>query len=80
MICLDIPLLAWCVVAATMVALVMVRTFIYANSRLHRKNSAHAGKATPGVKFFEIGSEREEFFLPGDRNVTAKDYSDEYDG
>ena len=87
MIRLDIPLMAWCTVAVIMLALIALRA-ITAISR-HRKAMAY-GKSgqcsricrqetvAPKLKFFEIGSESEEFFLPGDKDVTKNDISDEY--
>lgn len=87
MITLDIPLMAWCTVAVIMLALIALRA-ITAISR-HRK-ALECGRnaqftriqrpetAVPKLKFFEIGSESEELFLPGDKDVTKNDYSDEY--
>lgn len=68
MITLNVPLITWCVIAFAMAVLIVVRIChnTYNNSRRH----AH---------IFEIGSEREEFFVPGDRLVKKEEdiYDDE---
>lgn len=87
MITLDIPLMAWCTVAVIMLTLILLRV-IPAISR-HRKALEYSRNAqltrirptetaAPKLKFFEIGSESEELFLPGDKDVTKSDFSDEY--
>lgn len=58
MITLNVPLITWCVIAFAMVALIIVRV----SHKPHHSSMHHA-------HLFEIGSEREEFFIPGDRIV-----------
>lgn len=83
---MNIPLFAWCVVAATMLILVVTRSIVafghHAHS--HKQHSGHhsmydnSDAKLPHLKAFEIGSESEEIYVPGDKKVTLKDYSDEY--
>lgn len=58
MVALNIPLITWCFIVAVMTALVFVRLFhkIHTSKLRHQ----HAGR------LLTIGSEREEFFVPGD--------------
>ena len=58
MVALNIPLITWCFIVAVMTALVFVRLFHKMHaSRLRRRHIGH---------LLTIGSEREEFFVPGD--------------
>lgn len=66
MITLNVPLVTWFVIAFAMLALIIVR--------LCQKNynSAHRHR-----HLIEVGSEREEFFVPGDRLHDKDIYDDE---
>ncbi|MCM1356343.1 MAG: hypothetical protein NC212_08065 [Staphylococcus sp.] len=70
MITLNVPLVTWFVIAFAMLALVIVRAFL-------KTNSHHTGSRRHHL--IEIGSEREEFFIPGDRPVKndSYDYDDD---
>lgn len=64
MAALNIPLITWCIIVAAMTVLISVRLF-------HKShNPAHHHAHHPHM--VEIGSERDEFFVPGDR-VTNRD-------
>lgn len=66
MVALNIPLLTWCVIAFAMVALIIIRV-------CHKNYS----QVNPRRHLFEIGKEREEFFIPGDRLESQEVYDDE---
>ncbi len=66
MIALNIPLLAWIIVACTMAALIVTRLLVYA-----RRKSNHR------IKFLGISAESEELFVPGDRKLSDMNYSDD---
>lgn len=66
MIALNIPLLAWIIVACTMAALIVTRLLVYA-----------CRKSSHKIKFLGIAAESEELFVPGDRELSDKDYSDD---
>ncbi len=57
MAALNIPLITWCVIVAAMTVLISVRLF--KNEHRHMQQR-HQGR------LIEVGSEREEFFVPGD--------------
>ncbi len=57
MAALNIPLITWCVIVAAMTVLITVRLF--KNEHRHMKPH-HQGH------LIEVGSEREEIFVPGD--------------
>ncbi|WP_303031727.1 hypothetical protein [uncultured Duncaniella sp.] len=52
---MNTPLFTWCAIVIVMAVMMIIRF----------ATSAHAKGATHH-KFFEIGSEREEIFIPGD--------------
>ena len=58
MIALNIPLITWCIIVAAMTVLITVRLF--------HKNHKHMRAHSHSVHVLEIGSEQEEFFVPGD--------------
>lgn len=66
MITLNVPLVTWCVIAFAMVALIIVR--------ICQKNYNFSHHHS---RLIEIGSENEEFFVPGDRII--KNEEDIYD-
>lgn len=68
MIALNIPLITWCVIAFAMVALIIIRVC--------QKNY---NEPTHSRHLIELGNEREEFFVPGDRLISKEDqyYDDE---
>lgn len=68
MIALNLPLVTWCVIAVAMATLVIVRIC------LHRHRHHHGHRP-----LIEFGSEREEFFVPGDRFVKNDDTYDDDD-
>ncbi|MBD5317999.1 MAG: hypothetical protein K2G00_07265 [Duncaniella sp.] len=68
MIALNVPLVTWCVIAIAMVTLVIVRACQKTYNAFHRHSH-----------LFEIGSEREEFFIPGDRPMNDKYIYDDDD-
>ncbi len=57
MAALNIPLITWCVIVAAMTVLISVRLF--KNEHRHMQ-PRHRGR------LIEVGSEREEVFVPGD--------------
>lgn len=60
---LTVPLLTWSIIV-TIVAIMAIATFV--NKHRHH---------TRGQNIVELGSEREEFFVPGDRiRYDIKDY------
>ena len=67
MITLCLPLLRLCLISLAMLILVIVR--FAAGCRNFRSRR--------GQMLFEIGSERETFFAPGDRVGDIEDYNDE---
>lgn len=71
MITLNVPLVTWFVIAFAMLALVIVRVIL--------KTNAHHTSNPGRHHLIEIGSEREEFFIPGDRPVKndSYDYDDD---
>ncbi len=68
MIALNVPLVTWCVIAVAMLTLIIVR--LCQNNHKHGARRRH---------LIEIGSEREEFFVPGDRPVNKDDRYDDDD-
>lgn len=66
------PLITWAVLAALLIILFIVRTAI----ACHRHHRHHDGKHLHHI--LEIGSERDEFFVPGDRPTydKSRDYED----
>lgn len=58
MTALNIPLITWCIIVAAMTVLITVRLF--------HKNHEHGHTHDHSVHMLEIGSEQEEFFVPGD--------------
>lgn len=63
MIALNIPLVTWCVIVFAMVTLIIVRIC----QKAYNESVRHG-------HLFEIGTEQEEFFVPGDRPV-KRDYA-----
>lgn len=69
MIALNLPLITWCVIAFAMTALVIVKVCYGFYNRNHARHH-----------LIELGSEREEFFVPGDRMYDREDkYDDSLD-
>lgn len=61
MAALNLPLITWCVIVAAMTVLITVRLF-------HKgHNPAVRQHMQPHRHLMEIGNEREEFFVPGDK-------------
>ncbi|MDE6022452.1 MAG: hypothetical protein K2G13_03010 [Muribaculaceae bacterium] len=58
MIALNIPLITWCIIVAAMTVLITVRLF--------HNNHKHMHAHSHSVHMLDIGSEQEEFFVPGD--------------
>lgn len=60
MVAQNIPLITWCIIVTAMTIIITVRLF--------HKNHNHVHKHTKvrHVHALEIGSEHEEFFVPGD--------------
>lgn len=63
---INIPLVTWCVVLAAVFVLILIR-LLHKDRHSHRHVHLHH-------RVLEIGSEREEFYLPGDV-VSNKDES-----
>lgn len=62
---MNIPLITWSAIVGILLLAVIVRTIIlFINSR---KGKRH-------FRLIEIGSEREEFFVPGDPKNSDEDY------
>ena len=59
MAALNIPLITWCIIVAAMTVLISVRLFRKERTHVHAHH--HHGHV------LEMGKEREEFFIPGDR-------------
>lgn len=69
MIALNVPLVTWCVIAFAMVALIIIRV-----CQKNYNQPAHHRH------LIEIGSERDEFFVPGDKLIKEDDlYDDDED-
>ncbi|MCM1070112.1 MAG: hypothetical protein NC210_01425 [[Clostridium] fimetarium] len=72
MIVMNVPFLTWCVIVFGVIAIILCR--VGRHVYLEHKGSA---RRTP---LFSIGSEREEFFIPGDKPVYSnEDDDDAYD-
>ncbi|MBO5456315.1 MAG: hypothetical protein J6A20_07360 [Muribaculaceae bacterium] len=69
---MNIPLITWLCIALAMILIVIVRVFLSAHERQMNKQQ-HVSNTTHR-KLFGIGSEREEFFVPGDRLPDSIDY------
>lgn len=54
------PLLTWGIIVAAMIVLIVITAVTSAHTR-HNNRTAHSRK------LIEIGNERDEFFVPGDR-------------
>lgn len=68
MITLNVPLVTWCVIAIAMITLIIVRV------------CQHKHVRQPGHRpLIELGSEREEFFVPGDRLAKNDEMYDDDD-
>lgn len=63
------PMTIWTCVAAATCLIILVR--------LVRRNPGRDGR--PRRRFFEIGHEREEIWIPGDRLMSEIDDYDDYD-
>lgn len=72
MAALNIPLITWCVIVVAMTALITVRLFRKEHPRMSR-TQRHAGHLV------EIGSEKEEMFVPGDRLSNRDDAINDID-
>lgn len=57
MAALNIPLITWCVIVAAMTVLISVRLFKNEHRHMQPRHQGH---------LIEVGSEREEIFVPGD--------------
>ncbi len=62
---MDTPILTWTVTVSLLLAFMVIKTFGNMSSR-------NGGRR----RLFEIGSERDEFYVPGDI-TNAEDYEDE---
>lgn len=69
MIALNIPMITWCTIIISMIALVIYRVCL----------SGHHHHSLRHHHLIEMGSERDEFFVPGDRLSTDDDIYDDYD-
>lgn len=63
----DMPMLVWCLVAGVFLFLIFARISVLAIAFIKRRGG-----------FFSIGSEREEFFVPGD-NMDSEYDDQDYD-
>ncbi|WP_289684527.1 hypothetical protein [Paramuribaculum intestinale] len=65
------PLITWAALAALLIILFIARTAIACHRRRCRQHRKH-------MHIVEIGSERDEFFVPGDRPTydKSRDYED----
>ena len=70
---MNIPLITWLCIALAMILIVIVRVFLSAHDRQMNKQHQHVSN-TPHRRLFEIGNERGEFFVPGDRLPDSIDY------
>lgn len=62
---MDTPILTWTVTVSLLLAFTVIKTFGNMSSRNGRRR-----------RLLEIGSERDEFYVPGDI-TNAEDYEDE---
>ncbi len=62
---MDTPIITWSIVVGLLSAFMAIKTFRDINSRGGHRH-----------RLFEIGSERDEFYVPGDA-IKAEDYEDE---
>lgn len=69
------PMITWISVAAFIAALVIIRTVLSAFHSLQHRH-AHSRASHLHHHLIEIGSEREEFFVPGDPDVNDADYDE----
>lgn len=69
------PMITWISVAAFIAALVIIRTVLSA-FHSHQHRHAHSRARHLHHHLIEIGSEREEFFLPGDPDINDDDYDE----
>ncbi len=68
---MNTPLITWCCIAIAMIIIFILRVCHNRNNTLRTNR-----------KFIEIGSEREEIFVPGDRlhpDTETYDYNDDND-
>lgn len=65
---MNVPLITWCCIAGLFVVILVVRLVRRASLCLNR----------PG-RIFEIGTEREEMFIPGDRLAIDDHDLDDFD-
>lgn len=63
MAALNIPLITWCVIVIAMTVLITVRLFKNNHRHMQPRHQEH---------LVEIGSEREEIFMPGDTLTERK--------
>ncbi|MDE5649909.1 MAG: hypothetical protein K2I35_02675 [Duncaniella sp.] len=70
---MNVPLITWCCIAVAMIILVVLRILF---ATRHSEINHHSATVTNQRhhKLFEVGSEREEFFIPGDRLINNIDY------
>jgi hypothetical protein len=66
---METPLIIWCCTVALILLLLLTRLVPH-----HGKNHKHR------TRVFEIGTEREEFFVPGDplQKYDTTDYNDDF--
>ncbi len=66
---METPLIIWCCTVALILLLLITRRVPH-----HGKNHKHR------TRVFEIGTEREEFFVPGDplQKYDTTDYNDDF--
>lgn len=71
---MSVSVIIWLCVAAFLLGVILMRVADDSKKsvRNHSKNNSHK------LKFFELGKEREEFFIAGD--PTAKTLQNDYDG
>lgn len=68
MVAVNIPLLTWCVIVASMLTLFIVKLVRLHHHDVHHPLPHH---------IVEVGSEREEMYVPGDREIDDKTLNDD---
>lgn len=74
---MNVPLITWLCIAVAMLLIVIIHVFLSAHERLkepHKLITQRPVEASHRNKIFSISTEREEFFVPGDRLPHTPDY------
>lgn len=64
------PLLTWCIIIGVLMIVLVAHVIDF---YIHHQSKKHIHR------FIEIGTEREEIYLPGDPDAKTADLNDDYD-